>query len=219
MMAGGSEAVTTPVTINTNLVKPEEIKSYNDLLNPKWKGKILQGDPTVPGGGMSVGTTALGIMGEDFIKKLLEQQPMVVREKRLESEWLAQGKYSIGFGMDNRVATEFIESGAPFVQLVPREGASIGGGSGQIVIFKQAPHPNAAKVFLNWLLSKEGQSIYHRPGGNGSRRKDVANEWLLPARRPQPGIPYLREGEDYYTVVQEQLIQKIRALYVPYLTR
>lgn len=143
---------------------------------------------------------------------------MVVRDKRLESEWLAQGKYHIGVGMDNKVVADFIEIGAPFLQIVPKEGAAMTS-TGQIVVFKQAPHPNAAKIFINWLLSKEAQSFYPGLAGFGSRRKDISNDWLPAFRKPQPGIPYSREDEEYYTGTKEQHTQQVIAIYKAYLAR
>jgi ABC-type glycerol-3-phosphate transport system substrate-binding protein len=60
----------------------------------------------------------------------------------------------------------------------PREGMPSSNGSGTLAIVKNPPHPNATKVFVNWLLGKEGQEIYSRVLLHGTRRLDVDTKWM-----------------------------------------
>jgi ABC-type Fe3+ transport system substrate-binding protein len=73
----------------------------------------------------------------------------------------------------------FVKAGLPVHPLPePKEGVYVSGGSGHIVVLKDAPHPNATKVFVNWLLGEEGQDIFSRAMGQGTRRLDVNTKWL-----------------------------------------
>lgn len=215
-LAGGFEAVLPPIIINTDLVSPDEIKSFNDLLAPKWAGKIVQEDPTVGGAGQSTTIGAAKFMGLDFIKSLLKQKPAINRDKRVGVEWLARGKYPIGFALDFKVLAEFIDNGAPIAEIVPQEGADLMV-SGLFLVFTNAPHPNAAKLFANWILTKEGQSFYTKASGFGSRRKDVSNEWLFPSRRMNPGMKYTVWEESTYMGIRQQLKEQIIETYKPYM--
>ena len=60
----------------------------------------------------------------------------------------------------------------------PREGSSSSNGYGSLAILKNPPHPNATKIFVNWLLSKEGQELYSRTLLHGTRRLDVDTKWM-----------------------------------------
>jgi ABC-type Fe3+ transport system substrate-binding protein len=72
-----------------------------------------------------------------------------------------------------------VKAGLPVHPLPePKEGVYVSGGSGHIVVLKDAPHPNATKVFVNWLLGEEGQDIFSRAMGQGTRRLDVNTKWL-----------------------------------------
>lgn len=182
--------------INNNLVKPEEIKSYRDLLNPKWKGKMVMNDPTVAGTGQKF-PAVVGdqIMGWDYIRELAKQEPVIIRDQRLQVEWLAHGKYAIAVNPDDPPMTEFIKVGAPISRLTPQEGTYVASGYGNVALINRAPHPNAAKLFVNWLLSKEGQTIFCRTYGVQSGRVDIIVEGLDPLVVRDPKMKYF----DSYT--------------------
>lgn len=171
--------------INTTMVRPDEITAYNDIINPKWKGKIAMTDPTISGSGGSWVFLAGKLMGTDYIKEVIKQEPFITRDSRLLSEWLARGKYAIGLGIDTSATKTFIQVGAP-LYLVPRfrEGMELRGSSGHVLFINKAAHPNAAIVFVNWMLSKEGQTVLSKANGVASRRVDVPTnhleEWQIP---------------------------------------
>ena len=164
---------------NTELVKAEEIRSYDDLLHPKWKGKIAILDPRNPGAGHSTWTFLWMIKGEEFLKKLVQQDLLVSTNQRLLGEALAKGKISLTIGISYYTLEPFLKAGLPVKALpVPKEGTYTSNGSGTVTIVKNPPHPNATKVFINWLLSKEGQETFGTAIGQATRRLDVDTKAL-----------------------------------------
>ena len=170
--------LTETIWYNAEFVRPEEIVSYDDLLKPKWKGKIAILDPRTQGSGESTWSFLWKIKGEEFMKKLVAQELIVNRDQRQIADALAKGKAALTIGLGYYTFLPFLKAGLPLKVLpVPREGTYVSSGSGNVVILKSAPHPNAAKLFLNWMLSREGQEIYSRPVGQASRRLDVDSKW------------------------------------------
>lgn len=179
------------VAINTQLVKQDEIKSYRDIINPKWKGKILMNDPTIAGTGLkSFSVLGWHILGIDYFRQIARLEPLITRDQRLQVNWLAQGKYAILLFPRSSDMTEFKEAGAPIAWVLPVEGSYLSRDGGAVVLVEKAPHPNAAKVFINWLLSKEGQSILPRSHGVQSARVDVPTDGIDPLHLRQPGTKY-----------------------------
>ncbi len=180
-----------PFEINTDIVKKNEIQSYRDLLDPKWKDKITMDDPTVAGSGNGWATSVGSkIMGDDFLWQFARQKPMISRDRRQEIEWLAKGKYHVLAGASMPEYTEFKRMGAPVEVLVPKEGTWLTQSRGSMSLMNNAPHPNAAIVYLNWALSKEGQEVICRSEGFQSGRTDVPTDFLEPYAVRQPGVTY-----------------------------
>ena len=170
---------TENIWYNTELVKPEEFRSFNDLLHPKWVGKIGYLDPRTPGSGTSIWSFLWQLRGEAFVRKLAGQKLYLSRDQRVLAESLAKGKVSLVIGLTYYSFLPFIKAGLPVKPLPnPRDEVYVSGGSGHVTIIKGAPHPNAAKVFVNWFLGKEGQEIFSKAMGQGTRRFDVDTRWL-----------------------------------------
>ncbi len=183
--------VETPLMVNTNLVKPGEIKGYKDLLNPKWKGKISIDDPTVTGAGQAwFQSMATEIMDVDYLRQLAKQEPVIQRDGRLELETLAQGKYAIQLGTAADEAIKFKNLGSPVDFIIAQEGGYISASLGGLSLLNRAPHPNAAKLFINWLLTKEGMTVFSRAHGTQTTRLDVPTDFVEPARVRQAGVKY-----------------------------
>jgi len=180
--------LTESMWYNTALMRPEEARSYDDFLNPKWKGKIGYLDPRTPGAGDSNWSYMWMVKGEDYLKKLAAQSLFISRDQRLLAENLAKGKIALVIGLTHYTFLPFIRAGLPVKPLPgPREGTYGTGGSGNLSIIKNPPHPNATKVFVNWLLGKEGQEVFTKAMGQATRRLDVDTNWLkdfgvLPAK-------------------------------------
>ena len=169
---------------NSQLMKPEEIRSFDDFLNEKWKGKLAFLDPRTPGSGASLWSYLREIKGEEFLKRLVAQKLLLGRDQRLLAENVAKGKAVLAMGLTYYSFAPFVKAGLPVAPLpTPKEGVYISGGSGHVVVIKNAPHPNATKVFFNWLLGREGQDLFTRAIGQGTRRLDVDTKWL-----PQVGV-------------------------------
>jgi ABC-type Fe3+ transport system substrate-binding protein len=164
---------------NTELVKPEEIRSLDDFLNPKWKGRIGYLDPRTPGAGDSTWSFMWRVKGEEYLKKLAAQDLYLGRDQRLLAESLAKGRVSVMIGLSYYSFLPFLKAGLP-IKTLPRlkEGNYGTGGSGNLAIIKGPAHPNSTKIFVNWLLAREGQEIVSRALGQATRRLDVDTRFL-----------------------------------------
>lgn len=201
--------------INTEIVKVEEIKALKDLLNPKWKGKIVMFDPTTTGaGGQLFGALATYITGLDYWREFAKQEPVILGDHRLMVEWVARAKYSIAVAPRPNEVQEFQKAGAPILLLPPpTEGIHLVAGSGTAALINQAPHPSAARLFINWLLSKEGLTIFSQAFGSPSARLDVPTNFLPPDRIRQPGVRYIWAGGEDYLVKEPALHKDAREIF------
>jgi ABC-type Fe3+ transport system substrate-binding protein len=164
---------------NSKEYQPSEFRGFDDLLNPKLQGKIGISDPRTPGSGSSMWSYMNYIKGEEYLKRLVAQKLFVTRDLRLLADNLAKGKIAITSGIGYSEYLPFIKAGLSVMPLpVPKEGLYVSGGYGHLTILKNAPHPNATKVFVNWLLSRDGQEVFTRGMGVGTRRLDVDTKWL-----------------------------------------
>lgn len=183
--------------INTETVKADELKAYKDLLNPKWKGKISLNDPTVAGISEKGMAFVVQVMGQGYIRELAKQEPVIIRDQRLQVEWLARNKYPIALFCKSDPIAEFRRAGSPIKELLPQEGQALTSGSGNVSLTNRAAHPNAARVFINWLLSKEGQVLFSQASLVQSAREDIPTDYLDPVKLRQPGAKYFwAETED-----------------------
>lgn len=198
------------IGINTNLVKPGEIKTLQDLLNPKWKGKIILNDPTLSGTGSKLVGVLAQTQGWDFWRQLVKQEPIVLRDQRLQVEWMAQGKYAILIPPESEPYNAVIEAGAP-LDRVWLEGVIYVTGD-VLNLIKDAPHPNAAKVFINWLLSIEGQEIFSRVKSAQSAREDISVEV---SRGRKPGLNYFDSNNEQFILNQAESIRVSKEIFGP----
>ena len=174
-----ADVSTHSIWYNSSLAKPEELRSFDDYLSPKWKDKIGFSDPRVPSSGQSVWSFIWEVKGEEFLKKLVQQDLFLTRDLRQLTDALAKGKVALAFGIGRSQAEPFVKAGLPIKPApAPREGLPASNSFGVLGIVKDPPHPNATKIFINWFLSREGQDWYGRVMQNGSRRLDVDTKWL-----------------------------------------
>lgn len=188
------------ITYNTKLVSPGEIKSYWDLLAPKWKGKIVSTDPFQSG---PISAAQMFYykhpeLGAEFIRRLHSDTDItIVRSNEQMLDWLSAGKYAFGIGA--RSVDDAILQGLPLNQFFPgslKEGSSVTAYNGTLSYFNRAPHPNAAKVAANWLLSREGQTAWleynHKTGGlYDSLREDISKDKVSAIARRVKGAKFL----------------------------
>ncbi len=191
----GFEATVTETTmVNRDFVSRDILSSYDDLLSPKVAGKIVFDDPRLPGPGLGAAQRYLLNFGEDWLKRLYSQQKIAyIANPRQEAEWLVSGKYPIGIGGAPDQVQRFQQQGLGKNVVsfeVPMPHPTLDFAYGSVALMANAPHPNAAKVYINWLLSKAGQTDWGQIGGN-SRRIDIP--YAVPTLAPKPGVSYIPE--------------------------
>jgi len=188
-------------------VNPAEFNSFWDLLNPKWKGKMASLDPTTFGMGAALQFFYYHPeLGPAFLRKLYgEMQVTVSRDARQMTDWLASGKFPLCIRCNaGSEVGKAKEQGLPIGSLDTeswKEGGSSSAAGGTLGIPSRAPHPNAAKVFINWFLSREGQIAlqkFGRPDAHNSRRIDIPKEDVDPYNRLEPGKKYFDLAKPEY---------------------
>jgi ABC-type Fe3+ transport system substrate-binding protein len=185
----GNVAAGAGAAYNTQLLDPREYKSYWDFLNPKLKGKILSTDiRKVRGAGIPWQFLYYNSdLGPKFLRRLFgEMDVTMTADLRQAIDWLGTGKFTLAMPIQGGTVYKAKNQGLPVDQFSPyhfKEGVNLSSAFGSIALMNRAPHPNAAKVFINWLLSREGQALFQKvisvPGdARNSRRIDVPKDHI-----------------------------------------
>ncbi|MBI4332603.1 MAG: extracellular solute-binding protein [Chloroflexi bacterium] len=189
MVINISASFDTYVTFNTDFIKADEITSYYDLLNPKFKGKIAMFDPTIGGAGKSAVAHIAHVLsqaeGNKLIQGLVKQEPVISNNYRQLAEWLARGKYPLALGSRIEETQYFRSLGAPILLARPKEGGKVGSAGGSMGLAARPAHPEAAVLFVNWVLSKEGGTAFQSGKAIPSGRLDVPKDFTDP-HAPRP---------------------------------
>jgi iron(III) transport system substrate-binding protein len=202
----GNVAAGASPAYNTNLINPKDYRSFWDFLNPKLKGKIVSHDiRRVRGFGPSMQYLYYHAdLGPEFLRRFYgEMEVTLTADLRQALDWLAVGKFALSMPTQGSYIAKAKTQGLPVDEFDPhhfKEGASLSVAFGQLALMNRAPHPNAAKVFVNWLLSREGQSAFQRiistPGeAKNSRRIDVPKDHIPASERRSDGVKYF-DGDD-----------------------
>jgi iron(III) transport system substrate-binding protein len=184
-----------PVIYNPKQVKAEEVDELYKLLDPKWKGKIAVQDPIPSGTGNGVFRWAWHVLGpekaKDYYTKMRAQAAAVDRDQRRQIEWVAQGKYPLHLA-PGTIMYQLEKRGLKFgvIPAFKDYGSYLTPGFGSVMVMNKSPHPNAGKVFLNWLLTKEGQTAFSKGMGYVSRRRDVSSDHVPSYWVPKDGVKY-----------------------------
>ena len=145
--------------INTNLVK-EGIKSWKDLEDPKWAGKILSDDPRALGAGQVWFEVTYRTLGRDFHEKIAAHKPVISRVYAESNRRIARGEFPVYLPFN--VSEYQSLKGLPITAVIPKEGVPyVPFGAAML---KDAPHPNAARLFMNWLLDPDQQLVFAKEG-------------------------------------------------------
>lgn len=210
------------ISINTAFVKPGEITSYFDLLAPKWKDKVLLGDPTVTGTSFNGFASLIynKVVDLDYFRQLISQQNQVLRDQRLHVDWLARGKYPVALWALSSYSAEYQLAGAPIAEVDVKEGSYLSSGGGNLTLLKNTPHPNASIVFINWLLSREGQLSMQKSLRVHSARVDLPTDMIDPAKVRKPGQKYFvgaNSIEEWVLKEQDKYMEYARQVFGPVL--
>lgn len=201
--------------INTKLVSPEEaakLKSWHDFLDPRWKGRMSLVDPILSvSSNYFIMYLKLGLLDQEFLRALGRQQIKFSVSPTDDAAKLARGEIDVALMGSGNSMPSFINEGAPIKALDMKEGVVTGGSV--FAAINNSPHPNAAKVFLNWIFSKEGQTLVSQALLNKPVRKGAPdftpeplkvehknpveitterNEWIAQAFQEKQLIPFLK---------------------------
>jgi iron(III) transport system substrate-binding protein len=196
----------TPIWVDRNVIKEGELTTLAQLLDPKWKGKIIAGDPRTKGSGFLPLTAArIHTKSDDVVRQVFkDMEPVISTDARQLTEFMVRGRGVIGFGAVDRVIIEDFKSQGQGtnIQINPiKETEYLNAGSTMLWLVTKAPHPNMAKLFVNWVLTKDGSTVFSKNIGFDSRRNDVP---VI----DQDGLP--QQGVDYVRIDLEDLLDEIQ---------
>ncbi len=214
-------AVGTLIAVNTNLVKPQEITSYTQLLEPRWRGKIVSNDilrgSSGTGGGLIKFLYLHPNLGANFLKKLFGEMDITyARDMRQMIDWLGQGRFAFALFPAWTDTEKAARIGLPVAMINSKrmkEGFPVVSGRRTVMVLNPAPHPNAAKVFLNWLLSRAGQAGMEKVLTYPSLRVDTPTKSLLPDLLvPEKGKDFLFVSLEKYWHLDNEIHQLLKNL-------
>ena len=193
------------IAYNTTLVKPEDApKSFADLLNPKWAGKMVKGHPAYSGTIMTATFQMVRELGWEYFEKLAKQRIMQVQSSTDPPKKLSLGERAVMADGNEYGVVLLKEAGQPVEPVYPTEGTpTISGPTG---IFAAAPHPNAARLFQAWLHTRQTQQFFIDFTAQYSVHAQVQSK---PGRRRFSDIKLMKED----AAALEQMTEEIKTRY------
>ena len=140
---------------------------------------------------------------------------MITGDRRQLTKWLAEGTYPISIEPDKRSLQELQEKGYPLKAVLGLRGfpPTVGVGGGLVALLNRAPHPNAARVFVNWIATKEALEIYSRARHEPTTRNDINESFLRPELIPRPGVNYFDSASwEFVTTEEEKAISRLKEI-------
>jgi iron(III) transport system substrate-binding protein len=193
------------IAYNTNLVKKEDApKSFADLLDPKWKGKIVKAHPSYSGTIMTATYQMQRDLGWEFFEKLAAQNIMQVQSSADPPKRLALGERAVMADGNEYNIFEISEKGGPVAPVYATEGSPLI--VGPTAVFKAAPNPNAAKLFCNYSFTPECQQLIIDVGGLRSVHPQTKDK---PGRTPFKDIKTMKDDP----VAVEKMSDEIKQHY------
>jgi len=190
----------TVVYANRTFMPSSKFNNPRQLIDPEFKGKIVVGDPRRFGAGLARMAAIMSAFGEDFVRKLFTTQQMVYTSNRRQVvEWLINGRYPIAIGVAESALYEYVKQGVgkDVKPVISFEVSVWSTATGNISLIDSAPHPNAAKLYINWILSKRAQELLAKDSNHNSRRTDI--DPVRPENFPDPKRlkQYTRNDENW----------------------
>src|ERR1700726_2681925 len=197
------------IAYNTNLVKPDDApKSFADLLDPRWAGKMVKGHPAYSGTIMTATFQMVRELGWDYMEKLSKQRVMQVQSSTDPPKKLSLGERAVMADGNEYGVVLLKEAGQPVEPVYPAEGApTISGPTG---IFVSAPHPNAARLFQAWLHTRETQQFFIDFTAQYSAHAQVQSK---PGRRKISDIKLMKEDPAGVEAMSEEIKTRYAKLF------
>ncbi len=184
--------------VNTKmLATPADMPQvWRDLLKPQWKGKMILTDPTTSAGPQQFFVPLIRekAIDEDFLKALYKQDLIFSASLPDEGRMLSRGERSMSIRGSSNTLAKFAAEGAPIKAIDMKEGI-VQLINPLAVVLADSPHPNAARLFMDWFLSKEGHTTFTKSSGAPPIRKDVPDT-SPEAARLTPQKPIIQTVED-----------------------
>jgi iron(III) transport system substrate-binding protein len=192
------------IYVNRDSAPESVLQKVEDLLDPRWKGKIAVYDPRIRGPGATAIVALRRALGDAGVKRLLvDQGAVVTNTTRQLAEWLVRGRYPIAIGATIAEVKRLQKEGVGLntKRLAPPKEV-VGPAWGALYLLNRAPNPNAARVFANWLLGRDAQTAWSHFADVNSRRVDVPTASPEVAVDPKKLDDYLQinmeENEPHY---------------------
>jgi ABC-type Fe3+ transport system substrate-binding protein len=197
---------------NTSVLPDVKLETWDDFLNPRFKGRISMRDLSVPNGGTFIMATMLNAKGPDFVRKLMKDQEPKIYENPQQLEMaITRGGQAVSIGLEGYLRDKCqADGGCDKIDQLQQFAATTSAG---LTVPKNPPHPEAMKVFVNWFLSKDGQEVWvasrakYQTSGAVSMRKDVA-----PAKGHEETLPDFSKPQNYVFVSSDSGSEVVNAM-------
>ena len=204
---------------NAKLLSPDKVKAEGSkiFLDPALKQKVIWDDPAFGGSGRTFAPVMLRLLGEEGLRQFVIQQVVFTSQMSDLVDRMARGQYIMSLGpvltgLLDRYRGAGVALDIRPLGNTPELGAYANTGASNIVVIKNRPHPNAARIFLNWYLSKPIEAVLAKEMGEDTRRADVPQQ-VDPAQQRLPGIKYYDAQSEENTPAArkaQELIAKFR---------
>jgi ABC-type Fe3+ transport system substrate-binding protein len=201
------------LVVNPDQVDPQQLTSWDALMDPKYKGKLTSQTATRSGPGGGTAAYLYHVLGPEKFKALYVDQGVVYTDDiRQAAESVARGTYPVGLGIDSSFIEPLRTRGLKLEVVRPSDAPGyLSAGYSTLAIVDRAPHPSAAQLFANWAASRAGGEVITKALQNVSARRDVASTWAPDYTKPRDGIQYLdSHGWQYLTEVRPAAEKGVR---------